>query len=325
MKRILIFAIGLAVAMCFSCMPAFAEGEQGECAHQWSEWTVSQESTCIEQGKQTRTCSLCNQTEEEALPLADHNWSEWAMDYDADCTQSGQLGRYCLVCGTTETQVIEPKGHAWGDWEIVTPSTPYHKGEKCQTCKRCGEKQTATIAKRKATAKEKAAMKVVTRFFKASKYHNTPNMKKCFAKCSNSYFAAMNTKLGEWSKEQNKSKMSCTVKDVSTSGKYVTVKVKVKYANGYNTFYKAYEKWYEWYLDNPEETEEAIEEKLASMLNKDIKKKGTIKSTKTIELKCKHTSRGWKIVKPNKELRNMVECYFQKATDDFRTDYDMEE
>lgn len=72
------------------------------CQHEWYAATCSA----------PKTCSLCGETEGEALP---HTWE------DATCTNA----KTCSVCKATEG---EPAGHAWQDATCTTPKT-------CSVCK----------------------------------------------------------------------------------------------------------------------------------------------------------------------------------------------
>ena len=61
-----------------------------DCAHQYGEWIVKTEATCAVEGKETRTCSLCNETEEKTIPATgEHNISDGV----------------CTVCRKTEIEI----------------------------------------------------------------------------------------------------------------------------------------------------------------------------------------------------------------------------
>ena len=44
------------------------------CEHVWSEWTVTTEPTCIEEGIKTRTCQLCGEVEQAEVPALGHDY-----------------------------------------------------------------------------------------------------------------------------------------------------------------------------------------------------------------------------------------------------------
>lgn len=71
--------------------------------HEFSEeWTTDTESTCKEQGKESRHCKYCSQTtDERTLPLADHTWNEHlTADKKATDTEEGVASIHCTVCKT---------------------------------------------------------------------------------------------------------------------------------------------------------------------------------------------------------------------------------
>lgn len=69
--------------------------------HQWREWTTITKPTCSTEGKESRTCTICRTTEERAIPTIPHTVVKEA-DKAATCTENGYKGReYCSVCNTT--------------------------------------------------------------------------------------------------------------------------------------------------------------------------------------------------------------------------------
>lgn len=100
------------------------------CVHQFGPWTVSKSATCTEKGVETRTCSLCGQTETREIPAAGHV-EELRNEKEASCTQPGFTGDvYCARCGKLlrEGRDIAALGHDYADGR----------------CTRCGEKQPGT-------------------------------------------------------------------------------------------------------------------------------------------------------------------------------------
>ena len=59
--------------------------------HEWGEWEVVTPATCTEDGERSRTCSICQTVETEAIPAA-HTW-------DAE-------GQYCTVCEAENPEFI---------------------------------------------------------------------------------------------------------------------------------------------------------------------------------------------------------------------------
>ena len=46
--------------------------EQARCEHVWDDGEVIKEATCIEVGELIKTCTLCEKTETEEIPLGEH-------------------------------------------------------------------------------------------------------------------------------------------------------------------------------------------------------------------------------------------------------------
>lgn len=83
------------------------------CNHEWKE------ADCLN----PKTCTLCEETEGEALG---HSWAE------ADC----EAAKNCTNCGETEGEAL---GHSWSEWEAVDNENEEHK------CNTCGAAETRTI------------------------------------------------------------------------------------------------------------------------------------------------------------------------------------
>ena len=66
--------------------------------HDWSEWTVETEPTCVDEGKKTRVCNTCTKQEEAVIsPTGVHTYSKQVVlpTYDAQ----GYTIYTCEVCG----------------------------------------------------------------------------------------------------------------------------------------------------------------------------------------------------------------------------------
>ena len=144
-------------------------------AHEWGDWTVTKEATCIENGEETRTCSVCGEKQTRETEKVDHVWGEWKVTKEATCTEEGEETRECSVCGEKETrkidkidhtwsewkhdadnhwrectvcgEIADKAAHEWGDWTVTKEATCKDEGEKTRTCAVCGEKQTESIDK----------------------------------------------------------------------------------------------------------------------------------------------------------------------------------
>lgn len=140
----------LAFAMIFSSLPVSATEN---CTHEWSEWSVDEEPTCID-GSESRFCYLCDETQTRVLKATgEHDWSEWDVDEEPTCID-GSESRFCYSCDKTETRVLKATGeHDWDDWEVERAATISKEGIKERFCFQCDAIQTKKIAKLKPYAK----------------------------------------------------------------------------------------------------------------------------------------------------------------------------
>ena len=67
------------------------QDQESGCVHNWGEWQTVTPATCTIVGSQKRTCSLCNTSETQNVPVLEHNYS------DATCTEP----QTCTRCGAT--------------------------------------------------------------------------------------------------------------------------------------------------------------------------------------------------------------------------------
>lgn len=78
-------------------------------------------------------------------------FSEWQITKQPTCTEDGEMVRYRKgVKSETETKVIPAKGHIYpndGAWEIVPGKEPTHttEGEEIRTCSRCHQSETRPV------------------------------------------------------------------------------------------------------------------------------------------------------------------------------------
>ena len=85
-KRFLLgMMLGLFVLLfsfvCTSCSRggAAAESETTHHAHEWGDWTVVREATCVSEGRSERVC-VCGGKDSQILPTVDHESGEWVID-----------------------------------------------------------------------------------------------------------------------------------------------------------------------------------------------------------------------------------------------------
>lgn len=121
------------------------------CEHEW------QEASCTE----PKTCTLCEETEGEALgheweealcetpktcarcgltegTALGHNVAEWSVDAASTCSKKGQRSGVCSNCGQTLTEETDLAEHTPGDWEVKTKADLETAGIRVKKCTVCG-------------------------------------------------------------------------------------------------------------------------------------------------------------------------------------------
>ena len=116
---------------CPSCglaVDAPGKTESVRCEHQYVT-EVTTEATCSQGGVKTFTCSVCDDSYTESIPVTDHKWEE------ATCTEP----KTCSVCALTEGS---PVNHQYTE-KIVsteylcTEATPFSPATYYYACKYC--------------------------------------------------------------------------------------------------------------------------------------------------------------------------------------------
>ncbi|MFR0735166.1 MAG: S-layer homology domain-containing protein [Oscillospiraceae bacterium] len=76
---------GYTLHECTVCGYSYRDTVTPALGHQWGQWTVEQEADCFHDGKETRTCATCSETESRIVPANDGNCP--SKDFqDLDCT-----------------------------------------------------------------------------------------------------------------------------------------------------------------------------------------------------------------------------------------------
>ena len=116
--------------------------------HDWSDWKVTKEATCSEEGIKTRTCRNCGKTKTATIPAGRHKFGDWVVTTKATCGEKGVRTRTCTVCGETETETYsDSSAHRFGDWTVTKKATCKQNGTKTHTCTVCGKTETESIPK----------------------------------------------------------------------------------------------------------------------------------------------------------------------------------
>ena len=75
----------------------------------------------------------------------EHDFTDWTVTVEPTCTEDGMKERHCQVCGYVETETLPALGHEWDDGEVTVPATCAAEGVMTFTCARCGETRTEAV------------------------------------------------------------------------------------------------------------------------------------------------------------------------------------
>ena len=107
---------------------------QNEEAHKYGAWTVTKEPTETEEGEQEHTCTVCDYTESETIPVLGHTHK-----YTRQCDENSHWDE--CECGDIQNREI----HQYGAWTVTKEPTETEEGEKEHACTGCGYKQIEVI------------------------------------------------------------------------------------------------------------------------------------------------------------------------------------
>lgn len=114
--------------------------------HDW-EPEFYQEATCTRIGEGYMWCSFCGrQGQLVATDALGHDWGEWKVVQERTCVQGQMQRRDCKRCGEYELYedgITSP--HTWGNEKILEEPTCASLGSKTMTCEVCGEVRTFDV------------------------------------------------------------------------------------------------------------------------------------------------------------------------------------
>ena len=106
--------------------------------HNWGEWTTTKEATCTEKGEETRHChNNPEHTETSDIAPTGHSWNEGEVTKAPTCTEEGEKTFTCTGCNETKTEKIpvDPNAHDYrDDWTVTTKPGCTTKGEETRHC-----------------------------------------------------------------------------------------------------------------------------------------------------------------------------------------------
>ena len=103
--------------------------------HTFGDWTETKPATTTEEGLKERTCSVCEYTQEETIPVHTHDVHDKAWKYD-DTNHWQECS-----CG----EKLNVAEHSYGNWKETKPATETEAGSRERDCTVCDHVQTETI------------------------------------------------------------------------------------------------------------------------------------------------------------------------------------
>lgn len=130
---------------CKTCGNTYTDNFVEAEGHKYGEWTTVKEPTCVDLGKDERTCSVCSYVDEKDIDALGHSYKD--MVIDPSCTERGNTVHECERCGYTYTDgYTEPTGHNFGEWVDLTKPTCTASGVMQRKCADCPQTETKIVS-----------------------------------------------------------------------------------------------------------------------------------------------------------------------------------
>lgn len=116
--------------------------------HTFSDWKVTKEATCAEDGSKERVCTdkECGKVEKKVIKATgEHKEGEWEKVTEQTCVEKGVIQKFCTVCGKVlKEEVIAATGHKYGEWHQSKVPTVFESEEEIRRCTVCGLEEIRT-------------------------------------------------------------------------------------------------------------------------------------------------------------------------------------
>lgn len=118
-------------------------GCKEKCEHQYQS-QVTKAASCAEEGETTFSCTLCQDSYTEAIPVVAHSYKDAVIEKEPTCTEEGIESGTCTVCGKASSQPIEKRPHTvtYLSKTIVAANCTV-EGQGIGDCIVCGAKDIA--------------------------------------------------------------------------------------------------------------------------------------------------------------------------------------
>lgn len=142
-KKPVFWVMAAAILACVVTAVCFLSNPK-PCEHVYKS-TVTQSSTCTQEGEETFTCQDCWESYTQPIPVLSHTLGPAMLLKEPNCTEKGQRAATCTVC--YETCVVEILAtNDSHNMEVTTDraATCTEAGEKLSACTRCGHTESQT-------------------------------------------------------------------------------------------------------------------------------------------------------------------------------------
>lgn len=135
---------GTIICSCAECKAVISQDSTLPLGHSFGSWKITKQPTKTATGTWTRTCTRCDEKEEQEIPKttdpSSNHKHNYVMSITAapDCLKSG-TNKYTCSCGESYTETVPAYGHSPGNWMIISQPTETADGMRQKICRRCGE------------------------------------------------------------------------------------------------------------------------------------------------------------------------------------------
>ena len=130
---------------CKTCGNTYTDNFVEAEGHKYGEWTTVKAPTCVDLGKDERTCSVCSYVDERDTDALGHSYKDIVVD--PSCTERGNTIHECERCGHTYTDsYTDATGHDFGEWTSLTKPTCTASGVEQRKCTSCPQTETKIVS-----------------------------------------------------------------------------------------------------------------------------------------------------------------------------------
>ena len=130
---------------CKICGNTYTDGFTEAEGHKYGEWTTVKEPTCVDLGKDERTCLVCSYVDERDTDALGHIYKDTIVN--PSCTEQGNTIHECKRCGYTYTDsYTDATGHNFGVWMSLTKPTCTASGVDQRKCSSCPQTETKIVS-----------------------------------------------------------------------------------------------------------------------------------------------------------------------------------